>query len=273
MLILIGIVLTSISLLVSLRAGTRGALPLVGISSAASFMLLGPGLGLAPLMGLLAVYQLERGETFGKMVAGAVLPAAIFSLWMVFSLGDLQALQNRSNEVTEQFEALGMEMEPQALEAVIHMVLRVQPAVEFVSLLLTFLLAFRLGGLLGHRFQVTVPQAPPMTLWRPWEELIWVMIGALAMSLLGSGWLEDLALNLAVVMAVIYAVQGLAVLRFFAQRQGVPRAMELPFYLALLLVAGLAMLVLVGIGLLDTWFDWRHLRTALPDEDEKEDKI
>jgi uncharacterized protein YybS (DUF2232 family) len=236
-------------------------------------MLLGPGLGLAPLMGLLAVYQLERGETFGKMVAGAVLPAAIFSLWMVFSLDDLQALQNRSNEVTEQFEALGMEMEPQALEAVIHMVLRVQPAVEFVSLLLTFLLAFRLGGLLGHRFQVTVPQAPPMTLWRPWEELIWVMIGALAMSLLGSGWLEDLALNLAVVMAVIYAVQGLAVLRFFAQRQGVPRAMELPFYLALLLVAGLAMLVLVGIGLLDTWFDWRHLRTALPDEDEKEDKI
>ncbi|MFT5089731.1 MAG: hypothetical protein ACI906_001679 [Candidatus Latescibacterota bacterium] len=271
MLILAGILLTSVSLLLSLRAGTRGALPAVVIAGLVAFALLGPGLGLAPIMGWIAVYQIERGEGFGKVVAGAVLPAAVFCLWMVFSVGDSQTLQSRSDEVVEQFEMLGMEMEPQALEGMIYMVLRVQPAVEFVSLLLTFLLAFRTAGLLAPRFQVEgLPSAPPMPLWRPWEELIWVMIGALAISLLGGGWLVDLALNLVVVMAVVYAMQGLAVLRFFAQRQGVPRAMELPFYLALLLVAGLAMMILAGVGLLDTWFDWRRLRPALPDEDEDE---
>lgn len=271
MLIIVGLVLTSVSLLLSLRAGTRAALPIVGVAGLAAFVLLGPGLGLAPLMGWAAVYQLERGETFGRVVAGALLPAAVFCLWMVFSVSDSQTLQSRSDEVVQQFEALGMEMEPQALEGMIHMVLRVQPAVEFVSLLLTFLLAFRMAVLLAPRFGVeNFPAPPPMPLWRPWEELIWVMIGALAISLLGGGWLEDLALNLVVVMAVIYAAQGLAVLRFFARRQGVPRAMEWPFYLALLLVAGLAMLILAGVGLLDTWFDWRRLRPALPDEDEDE---
>ena len=55
-----------------------------------------------------------------------------------------------------------------------------------------------------------------MMLWRPWEELIWVMIGALVLSLLGVSWLANLALNAVVVMSVIYAAQGLAVLRFFS---------------------------------------------------------
>ena len=186
MLILVGLVLTSASILLGLRAGTRGALPAVGIAGLAAFALLGPGLGLAPLMGWAAVYQLERGETFGRVVAGAVLPAAVFCLWMAFSVSDSQTLQSRSDEVVQQFETLGMEMEPQALEGMIYMVLRVQPAVEFVSLLLTFLLAFRAAGLLAPRFGVdNFPVPPPMPLWRPWEELIWVMIGALAISLLG----------------------------------------------------------------------------------------
>lgn len=61
----------------------------------------------------------------------------------------------------------------------------------------------------------------------------------------------------------------MAVLRFFALRQGVPLLIELSFYVGLLLVAGLAFLLLAGLGLLDTWFDWRRLRPA-PVEDEEE---
>ena len=49
-------------------------------------------------------------------------------------------------------------------------------------------------------------------------------------------------------------------------RQGVPLLVELIFYLALLLVAGLAFIMLVGIGVLDTWFDWRRLRPAAPED-------
>ena len=157
------------------------------------------------------------------------------------------------------------------MEAMIHLVLRVQPSVEFISLLLSFLLAFRLAFLLAPRFGLPFPEAPSMMLWRPWEELIWVTIGALALSLLGVIWLADLALNAVVVMSVIYAAQGLAVLRFFSRRHGVPRALELPFYIALLLLPGLALIGLAFAGLLDTWFDWRRLR-PVPLEDETRDE-
>ena len=78
MLILVGLVLTSASILLGLRAGTRGALPAVGIAGLAAFALLGPGLGLAPLMGWAAVYQLERGETFGRVVAGGSIARGCF---------------------------------------------------------------------------------------------------------------------------------------------------------------------------------------------------
>ena len=271
MLIVTGIVLTSAALLLSVRAGTRPSLPFVGFAGLAAFFLLGPSFGLAPLMGWAAVYQMERGVGFGNVVAGALLPVAVFCLWLVFSSGDPQVQQQRSDLVSEQFQSLGLEMDPQVMDAMIRLVLRVQPSVEFLSLLLSFLLAFRMAFLLAPRFSLPFPEAPPMMLWRPWEELIWVMIGALALSLLGVSWLANLALNAVVVMSVIYAAQGLAVLRFFSRRHGVPRALELPFYVALLLLPGLSIIGLAFVGLLDTWFDWRRLRPA-PLEDGNRDK-
>ena len=61
----------------------------------------------------------------------------------------------------------------------------------------------------GSRFHAK--HAPlPLPLWRPWEELIWVLVGALALGLLADGWLINLALNIAVVMAVLYGTQGVA---------------------------------------------------------------
>ena len=119
---------------------------------------------------------------------------------------------------------------------------------------------------LAPRLQLDLPAPLPLALWRPREELIWVLIAALALGLLADGWLADLALNAAVLMALLYGAQGVAVLRFYARRQGVPLLVELIFYLALLLVAGLAFIMLAGIGVLDTWFDWRRLRPTAPKE-------
>ena len=120
---------------------------------------------------------------------------------------------------------------------------------------------------LAPRLELVLPDPLPLPLWRPWDELIWVLIGALGLGLLSDGLLADLALNLLVLMGILYGAQGLAVLRFFAQRQGVPLLVELSFYLGLFLVVGLAFMMLAGLGLLDTWFDWRRLRPASTEEE------
>jgi hypothetical protein len=270
MLILLGIALTSLSLLASLRYGTRGALPLVGLLCLASVFLLGPTLGLTPIMGLVAGVQIERQQTYGRIVAIACTPAAGLSLWQLVQARSGSHLKERSEAVLGQFQALGMTVEEggQMLRSMVDAVLRVQPAIELVTMLLTFVLAYRVSQVLASRLALELPDPLPLPLWRPWEELIWVLIAALGMGLLSEGLLEDLAFNLMILMGVVYGAQGLAVLRFFALRQGVPLLVELSFYLGLFLVAGLAILLLAGLGLLDTWFDWRRLRPAPPTEEE-----
>ena len=271
MLILLGIVLVLAvaSLLASLRYGSRGALPLIGLLCLGTAMLLGATLGLVPIMGLLAVLQIERQQTYGRVLAMACAPAAGLCLWQLIQVRDGVHRQEQAAAVLEQFQALGIAVEEggQTLGAMIDAVLRVQPAIEMATLLLTFVIAYRLSQGLALRLGLELPAPLPLSLWRPWEELIWVLIAALGLSLLGDGLLADLGLNLIVLMGIIYGVQGLAVLRFFAQRQRVPLLVELLFYIGLFFVAGLAFLLLAGLGLLDTWFDWRRLRPTLAEEE------
>ncbi|MDE2812303.1 MAG: DUF2232 domain-containing protein [Gemmatimonadota bacterium] len=272
MLILLGIVLAVASLLASLRYGSRGALPLIGLLCLGTAMLLGAALGLVPIMGLLAALQIERQQTYGRVMAMACTPAAGLCLWQLIQARDGAHRQEQAAAVLEQFQALGMAVEDggQTLSAMIDAVLRVQPAIEMATLLLTFVVAYRLSQGLALRLGLSLPAPLPLSLWRPWEELIWVLIAALGLSLLGDGLLADLGLNLIVLMGIIYGVQGVAVLRFFAQRQRVPPLVELLFYVGLFfiaVIAGLAFLLLAGLGLLDTWFDWRRLRPA-PTEEE-----
>ena len=268
MLFLFGIVLTAFSLLAGLRYGSRGALPLVGVVCLASTFGLGPTWGLAPIMGLIAALQLERGQSFGRVVAMSAAPAAGLGLWQVVQTSNPGFREDRAALVLDQFQALGFSMAEggEALVAMVDAVLRVQPSFELASLLLTFVLGYRLSQSLAPRLRLDLPAPLPLAHWRPWEELIWVLIAALALGLLADGWLADLALNAAVLMALLYGAQGVAVLRFYARRQDVPLLVELIFYLALLLVAGLAFIMLVGIGVLDTWFDWRRLRPAAPED-------
>ena len=267
MLILVGIMLAVTSLLASLRYGSRGALPLIGLLCLGTVVLLGATLGLVPIMGLLAVLQIERQQTYGRVMVMACTPAAGLCLWQLIQVRDRR--QEQAAAVLEQFQALGMVVEEggQTLSAIIDAVLRVQPAIEMATLLLTFVVAYRLSQGLALRLGLGLPAPLPLSLWRPWEELIWVLIVALGLSLLGDGLLADLGLNLIVLMGMIYGVQGLAVLRFFAQRQRVPLLVELLFYIGLFLVAGLAFLLLAGLGLLDTWFDWRRLRPTPAEEE------
>ena len=267
MLILLGIMLVVASLLASLRYGSRGALPLIGLLCLGSAVLLGATLGLVPIMGLLAVLQIERQQTYGRVLAMACAPPAGLCLWQLIQVRDQR--QEQAAAVLEQFQALGMAVEEggQTLSAIIDAVLRVQPAIEMATLLLTFVVAYRVSQGLALRLGLLLPAPLPLALWRPWEELIWVLIAALGLSLLGDGLLADLGLNLIVLMGIIYGVQGLAVLRFFAQRQRVPLLVELLFYIGLFFVAGLAFLLLAGLGLLDTWFDWRRLRPTPAEEE------
>ncbi len=262
MVLLICVVLIGAVLLAAVRFGPRWLLPVSLGLSFGSAALFGPAAGLAPLMGMLAAAQVARRRSFGVVVAVASAPAAFLAVWLLLLL-DAAARDGLVAEVTSQLMRLGLQTaDEQALRQIVGWVARLQPGIEFISLVLAVALGYRLADRLARRWHLALPEGPSFRYWRPWDELIWVAVVGLALALIGHGVLFELALNLLVVMVMVYAAQGLALVRFLAWRRGLPKWLEGVFYLALLFASGLAVIVVAGLGLLDTWFDWRRLRPA-----------
>jgi hypothetical protein len=259
----IGLFLTCGAILLSARIGTRSALPLVGLFAGGMlFFEHQESLLVAPLLGWLVVFGLEQGQTYGRMMAMAMLPGLIGAFIFEPPYG--------TDEIIGQFQILAGEgLDPRALT---ELVFRLWPAVAFLEYILMFLWGYRLAFILAPRFGLTIPPAIGIGRWRPWEELIWVAIAALVLSVLDLELLAGLALNLAVVMTIVYAAQGFGVAIFFTDVL-VNRLNSVPLFgriflkwfpLWFFLLTGFWVLLVI-VGLLDTWFDWRKLKPQQPD--------
>jgi hypothetical protein len=263
MLVAASIVLAAGTLLGALRYGTQSCLPVTGALSLLLTWLFDASVGAAPLIGIIAAVQIERQRGYGEILAAAAAPGALLGVWVLLSQ-DARARVELSEALTGQLQAMGVQSAQGALtlQDMVASIVRLQPGLEYVSLLLIALLAYRVACWAAPRLQLSMPPALPFRLWRPWEELIWVLVGSLAVSLTASDRLGDLGLNVALVMGVVYAAQGVALIRFVIQRFGIARFLELTIYVMLFFTSGLSSVVLAALGLLDTWFDWRRLRSA-----------
>ena len=230
------------------------ALPLAVIAG----LELTPILAVAPLAGLLAGWQLERQGSYGRIVAAAGLPGLMQAGMLLLASREPQ--EELVAQVAGQLEAMGLKLEEgYSVSQVVEMGLRLQPATEFLFVLFISVLMYRLGQAGGGWLKLELPPAIPFRNWRPWETLIWVLIAGLVLVLGTQGLAAELGLNLIVVSGALYALQGLALVRFCCWRLGVSGWMEGFLYLTLGFTAGLSALLLAGLGLLDTWFDWRRL--------------
>jgi uncharacterized protein YybS (DUF2232 family) len=104
---------------------------------------------------------------------------------------------------------------------------------------------------------------PPFRRWSAADGLVWLLLGALCLKLL-SGRLPAVynwaGLNLLIVLASVYLVIGLAVGLFYFGKKEVPRLVKILILSALVLMPSLWLLLSL-VGVLDTWWDWRRLRT------------
>ncbi len=273
MLTIVSLLLVTATLLACRRYGVRSILPFAVIPALVyvSGIYAGPILKLlvaAPFIGLLAGYQIDRGRLYGQVIAAAALPGLAMAIPFLVDLllGTGQDPES-VDQVASQLEAAGLDMmgEEYGPEAekltvqILHLQHRLQPAVLVVSALLTAVLGYRLAWSVAPKLDIGLPQAPSIHLWRLWDSLIWVLVGATAAALLGTAAIRDLAFNTMFVILLLYGVQGFALARHFAKRMPVPVYLELLFYGSLMLSPGFGVLVLVGAGLMETWFDWRRL--------------
>lgn len=104
---------------------------------------------------------------------------------------------------------------------------------------------------------------PPLRLWSAEDGLVWLLLGGLCLKLLSGrlpalyGWV---GLNVLIVLASVYLVIGMAVGLYYFGKKEVPRLVKLIILSALVLMPSLWLLLSL-VGVLDTWWDWRRMRT------------
>jgi len=102
------------------------------------------------------------------------------------------------------------------------------------------------------------------------DQWVWMFIVAAGSSLLGGGVTQALGLNITIVMAVLYCLQGLAIVLYWVKTKNIPKFFR--FLAFFLIFTQPVLLGLVGgIGLFDIWIDFRKMRMPPPEEPEDEE--
>ncbi len=88
------------------------------------------------------------------------------------------------------------------------------------------------------------------------EQLVWVLIAAGFSLLVKNPQIATAALNLLIVVASLYFIQGMAVIAHFFSRYAVPKFVRVIFYIVLALQLYLVVAI-AALGLFDIWGDFR----------------
>jgi hypothetical protein len=233
--------------------------------------------------GLAVAWGLDRGWRGDAVLGLALLPVVLLSLSTVGDASHVELFEQAGREhvatLREQLpdggdpdqRAVLLDEYERTVETTVEVMLRIWPALLFLSLLfqagVAFLLVRWLGKGPGRRSGLR--PLLPFHRWRVPFYWVWVLVGGLVLFATRSEPLVATGLNVVLVAAVLLAVQGLAVHVFLIGRLA-PPWLRILFWLAAALLVVPLLLVLAGsvlLGLADQWLDFRRRITAAADGD------
>ena len=239
------------------------------------------------LPAMLALPMIERAEKFGRvlvfLVIGSVIGLGVTEIASraVLSFSPFGLHLAQSQQMSAQLlQVLGTRMAPSELAILQKWAsynVMVAPAFMVITTSLVFILSLLMLGRLKawHDFSARRgdPEAAGAYLFRTFALPDWMLFAFILGGLtpLASGMLQKVAANTLAVVAFLYILQGLAVLRFVLISMGAGLGMWL-LSLALLVflsfTGGIAPLLLGVTGLFDPFFDFRHFKNRKDDSDE-----
>lgn len=175
------------------------------------------------------------------------LQRLVTEIWTAFS------------QLVEKEQLLEQEFQLSGLNAaeVTRIIAQVVPAVLIINNTLVVLLNYLLSRYLGYQQGWEDPKLP-LACWEAPGWLVFVLIGSGFLLLVPNQITQMTGVNVILVCCLIYFFQGLAILAFSFRRFQVPRFFRWAAY-ALLLMVKMAILVLIIMGLIDLWLDFRRL--------------
>jgi len=240
------------------------------------------------LLGLVAVYLLEKRATFGyvMLVSSLVVMIGFFSL-LAFRAHSLhqgvfetlkKPIQENIHMVLENYPGMSVgetrEMEGMFQKMLSLLIVLVPVLVvigSWLILFVNFYLLDRIQLVPGRK----ILEGFDLNRWRTPDHFIWLVIFPGFAIFFLSGTFRIVALNVLVASLTVYFFQGLCIVNFYLERRKMPSFVKFLIYFTLVVVQVVAVLVVI-MGLLDMWLDFRRIfpikpEGSLPTSDDGDD--
>jgi uncharacterized protein YybS (DUF2232 family) len=117
------------------------------------------------------------------------------------------------------------------------------------------------GRTLFLRNGLWYPDFGDLTRWKMPDKYVWLVIVSAVSVMLPLGDFRLFGLNILLLLMFFYFLQGLAIVSFFFRKKSVPVFVRIIGYF-LIFVQQYLLLLIVGVGLIDVWADFRKLAKA-----------
>ena len=264
-------------LLVALRNGLQAGLLTLGLSTFTLWGLFGLYQGLLFLSeyGVMAMvmaralqqrYSMEKtlfaASLLPLLVSGSVMAGFLWSTPLDFG-AVRRHLETQLAEAMHAYlkgdDLAALPQLPLYLQEALDLVLRVLPALLVISAAGGALLNYAVVRALWRRLGGSPPlPATSISRWQAPDACVWILIGGGILLFLPPPLLRGVALNVLLLVAPLYLLQGIGIVVFYLNRGPAPILIRWLAYLFLVLQP-LLLLGVAGFGLFDLWFDFRRL--------------
>jgi uncharacterized protein YybS (DUF2232 family) len=143
-------------------------------------------------------------------------------------------------------------------------ILRISPTLLLVASFHPVMLNYLLAHTVNRRLSDVAQKGPgELSMWKSPERMVWPLIICGVLTAFGDGFLFWASLNCLIVMAIIYFMQGFAIMSYWLEKKGAPQLLRTVMYTSVYMtfLAGQVLALVVAlVGLFDMWFDFRRLK-------------
>ncbi|MFQ5715791.1 MAG: DUF2232 domain-containing protein [Nitrospinales bacterium] len=276
----VGILAPAPLVVVSLQKGKQAGLIAAGLVVLAIMAAMGPQVAVFffaeyAAMAFIMAETLRRRLAFEKCVAFSALGSAAltgFLLLLVFTGQEMPSGDFLEEQIKAQFrqsvEALnamgrglaGFDSADAFIEKTSRLFAASYPAVVVIGSLFGALANYSVARALTRRQPELAPYfSGSFSTWMLPEHFIWIFILSAGALFLPEGTLQVAGLNVFIIAAVIYCLQGMAIVVHFLDKKNVPFFLWIVVFIVIFAQPFLVG-ILMGLGLFEMWVDFRKLR-------------
>ena len=135
------------------------------------------------------------------------------------------------------------------------------PAIVLVGTVFFVWLNILAGRILFQKNGMWYPDFGDLSRWKIHDKFVWLLIIAGILVLLPLGTLRIVGINILVLLLFFYLLQGLSIIQFYCNKKGIPLFIRIIGYF-LIFAQQFLLLLVVGLGIIDVWADFRKLDTT-----------